>query len=223
MGPEADLRELAKRRASTTLEGCHSLAEFHDGAYECEYVSPYSKSAHCTDSGVLIFLQDWISADVLAGPLIPEAVAFGRVPSLPTNRNLERLLEVGLALEISQTYTTNLFPFIKAGGMSAPIPTALLRWSAREYGLPHIRILAPRLVVALGLATFNALCAAMNRRSTSKLAEAIASPFMFEGSMVWCQAHPGALGQNTRNRRRRDQTEADWRAMGSWFRASEGD
>lgn len=217
MEPEAQLRKLAQRRASSTPEDCHNLAEFHNGAYECEYVSPYTKSAHCKNSGVLIFLQDWISADRLAGDLIPEAVELGRIPSLPTNRNLDRLLEAGLGLKVSQTYATNLFPFIKAGGMSATIPNASLRWAAIEFGLPHIRILSPRLVIALGVATYNALASAMNRPRKKNLAEAIESPFKFEGSMVWCQAHPGALGQNSRNRRRRDQTELDWHEMGKWF------
>lgn len=220
MSIDERLLALARRRQRETPLGYHNLAEFHDSAYECDFVSPYSKSAHGTESRVLVFLQDWISADALAGKFIPEAVQYGRIPSLPTNRNLDRLLEHGLGLTLGQTYVTNLFPFIKPGGMSAPLPGRLLRWAAAEYALPHIDILTPRLVVALGLATFRALAAATGRPSASCLEQAIAEPFDHGEARVWCQAHPGALGQKTRNRGRPGQTTQDWETMGQWYRAS---
>ena len=211
------LQDLALKRAVSTPPGFHNLGEFHNGAYECEFVSPYSKSAHSTQSGVLIFLQDWISADVLAGELLPEAIQSGRIPSLPTNRNLDRLLQDGLGLKLAQTYATNLFPFIKPGGMSAPIPMALLRKCATEFAIPHIQILHPRLVVALGLATYNALASALGGVAQKHLSAAIECPFEFESSTIWCQAHPGALGQNSRNRERPGQTTIDWEQMGIWY------
>ena len=212
------MEALVRKRMASTPDGYMGVAEFHDGAYECCYVSPYTKAAKNLDSKVFIILQDWISADVLAGPIIPEAVSGGRIPTLPTNRNLDKLLRETIGLRIDETYATNLFPFIKPGGMSSSIPFRALRASARSYALPQIEILAPRLVVALGLVVYNALAVETNNPRKATLAEAIAAPFDIGGSRVWCQAHPGALGQNSRNRFNKNQTTLDWLEMGAWHK-----
>ena len=82
------LRRLALKRRSAEWPGYRHLREFHGGAYECEYVSPYTKSADNVDAAIFILLQDWISEDRLAGPLIPEAIELGQIPSRPTTNNL---------------------------------------------------------------------------------------------------------------------------------------
>ena len=221
MNPEerlARLESLARKRSDSTPAGYKSVADFHNGIYECTYVSPYSKAAHNLHSNVLIVLQDWISADILESAVIPEAISGGRIPTLPTNRNLDRLVQSSLGLQISETYATNLFPFIKPGGMSASIPFAELRAAARNFTIPQIEILAPKLVVALGLNVYNAIAVETNNPRRANLSDAISHPFNVEGSKVWCQGHPGALGQNGRNRYNKKQTELDWLEMRDWYK-----
>ncbi len=46
------LRALALRRSSSTPIGYYAIAQYHDGAYECEHVSPYTKSAGNVDSPI---------------------------------------------------------------------------------------------------------------------------------------------------------------------------
>ncbi len=82
--------------------------------------------------------------------------------------------------------------------------------AARESALPQIRIVGPELVICLGLPTFNAIRRACGVKSAKRVEMAIADPFPFEGSRIWCQAHTGGLG---RNNREREQVERDWDTM----------
>ena len=86
--------------------------------------------------------------------------------------------------------------------MSAYIPVADLKRAAQEFALPQIRIVQPSLVVCLGLATFSAIQRACGLKPSPRLAEAIASPLVFETAKVWCQAHAGALGHANRGAKR---------------------
>lgn len=186
--------------------------------FECEFVSPYSKGAHDMDSGVMILLQDWSSHDALwrsAGPS-----ELGRDPDLPTNKNLEFLLHKFLRKKLSETYATNLFPYIKLGGLSSRIPFADLQYAAENFALRQIQIIAPRLVICLGKNTFNALRVAAGYPRCRDMASAIGPDAAFKvdvgggrSAVVWAQAHPGVMGQNNRNRQHPGRTLEDWQRM----------
>lgn len=207
------LRELARKRKAARWPGYHQLGEFHDEAYECDHVSPYTKSAGNREAEVFILLQDWASAEGLMSFFDEESVRLGYSPSLPTNRKLIDLLDRFFGLTLADTYATNLFPFIKPGDMSASIPIGDLTRAGREFALPQISIIQPRLVVCLGLQTFRAMQRATGRNAAANLAEAISNPFVFESATVWCQAHTGGMGQANRNRGGVDRVSADWAAM----------
>jgi len=110
------------------------------------------------------------------------------------------LLKSHFNLDLADTYGTNLFPFIKAGSLSSAIPIRDLERAAREFALPQIEIVEPKVVICLGLRTFNALRRVLGTEPFKNVAAAIASPISFKRSRIWCQAHTGALGQNNRNR-----------------------
>lgn len=197
-------------RKAARRDGYQYLHEFHSGLYECDHVSPWTRSGSNVDAAVMVIGQDWSSADVLAGEPNREVARDGFDGSFQTNRNLDDLLGRHFRLARTQCYLTNLFPFIKPGGASSPIPMADLVWSAREFTLPEVRAVAPKLAICLGLRTFHALARADGRRPPSTLAQAIASPFEFGGSRVHCVAHTGALGMNNRSRA---QVDKDWEAL----------
>jgi restriction system protein len=99
--------------------------------------------------------------------------------------------------------------------MSASIPTRDLVRAAKEFALPQIEIVAPRLVVALGLACFNSIRRALDEKPNRTIADAVQSRITFSGTTIWCQAHTSPLGQNNRNR---DRVKRDWQEMSAWFR-----
>lgn len=204
------LLDLARRRQATRWPGYTPLVAYHAGKYERDFVSPYTAAAGNVDAAVMILLQDWSSDKRLRGPLDVETAEKGFTPSLPTNKNLQRLLQEHFDLPLDRTYATNLFPFIKPGALNAPIPVRDLTRAAREFAIPQMEIVAPRLAICLGLVTFNAVRRGLGMRRAKTLDEAISNPFTHHETRIWCQAHTGGLGQNLRGRHRVTQ---DWTAM----------
>jgi restriction system protein len=213
------LAVLADDRRAFALPKCYrQIGSFHGGKYDdpkdCPYVSPYTKGACNVDAEIFILLQDWASEKWLNGPFRQAVANLGRDSSLPTNKKLSKYLADHLSLQLPETYATNLFPFVKPGKMKAPIPFHLLVDSALRFAVPQIDIVKPRLVICLGLATFNALSEAFDQPVFDRIGDAIKSQFkLADGPQIWCQAHTGKLGQMTRNRIGPDITNQDWRRM----------
>ncbi len=132
------LELLGHKRQQEKLPGYHSIADYHNGAYECRWVSPYTKSAGNLDAEVMVILQDWCSDAFLSRALNLELIEYGIDHSLPTSQNLDRLLRKHLGITLVDTFGTNLFPFVKPGGMSTQIPTKLLVKTAIDYALPQV-------------------------------------------------------------------------------------
>jgi restriction system protein len=215
----ARLEVLARKRQQSKWEGYKNIGDYNDGQYECDFVSPYTKIASNIDSEVFVMLQDWAFDDFLRGPLCELTVQYGRTPTRATNKRLDDLVLKYFDVSICEIFASNLFPFIKPKSMSAKIPAKDLALAAKEFALPQIEIVAPRLVVALGLDCFNAR-RALNIEPSHTIAHAIEDPIPFHDSMIWCQAHTSPLGQNMRNRGgiKNDRVSADWQEMSDWFR-----
>jgi len=205
------LLRLGDRRKATRRDGYKCLGDFHNGCFECDYVSPWTKGGKNVDAKVMIVGQDWASADMLErDPPDNQMAVLGFDQDLPTNKNLNELLERYFSLKRGECYLTNLFPFIKQGAASANIPMEDLVWSAREFTREEIRIVSPNLVICLGLRTFHALMRVANLRGSPRMEQAIATSFKLENAMVRCVAHTGAFGTNNRSR---DRVEDDWRKL----------
>jgi hypothetical protein len=203
------LRELAHLRKSTRWPGYRCIGDYHGGVYECDFVSPYTRSAQNVDAQLMNLLQDWSCDEVLSDDFLLERVTIGHDPRRVTNKGLQDLLQRHFGLELKDVYATNVFPFVKLGAMNASIPIRDLVRAAREFALPQIEIVEPRLAVSLGKAAFDAVAAAAGRRRSRSLAEAIESPFEIGKTQVWCQAHTGPLGTMARNRNGADQVAGD--------------
>ncbi len=205
------LLQLARLRQSTRLEGYASIGDFHDGIFECDHVSPWTKSGGNVDAEILVVGQDWSSGDALGrDPPDLHSATLGFSPKFPTNRNLDDLLKRHFDLNRAECYLTNLFPFIKPGSASAGIPLKDLAASARRFTLPEVKIVSPRLVICLGLRTFIALMRAASIEGSPKMDLAVKSPFEFANAMVHCVAHTGAFGMNNRGP---DQAERVWQQL----------
>jgi restriction system protein len=215
MNKRRGLLLLAQKRKAARWPGYSQIGDYHNCAYECDFVSPYTKTAGNVDANIMVMLQDWSSAKSLRDdPLDRDSVDYGFTRTFPTNRRLTELLHLHFGVGFENIYATNLFPFIKPGGISNYIPMRDLIRAAQEFALPQVRIVQPRLVICLGLNTFNALRVACNHLRVRRMHDAIASPFTVDRAHVWCQAHTGARGQSNRGRKRVNQ---DWRTMALAF------
>ena len=212
------LTALARHRRANVPSGYRGIGDYHSGVYECEFVSPYTKSAGNLDADIMLVLQDWCSDEFLRKPFNPDLVSLGHDPQLPTNRNLNRLLSTHLGIELDQTYATNLFPYIKQGAMSKSPPAGDLKKAAETYTVREIEIVAPQLVICLGLNVYRAIRKSLGVRPTGNLDTAIRSPFQIGEAQVWAQSSPGALGRANRNRGGVDRVAEDWRRMADAIR-----
>jgi restriction system protein len=141
------------------------LEEFHDGFYDQHgWVSPWTVSACNVDTDLMIIGQDWASEDFLSKDFDPRMRELGHDPALATNRNLRRLLHEAFDRKVEDTFATNAFVFAKPGGMNTRLPPADLTLSATRFALKEIEIVQPRMVICLGIGTFNGLRAALNCR-----------------------------------------------------------
>jgi hypothetical protein len=58
MDKQDALLALAKLRQGTRWPGYNCIGDYHAGAYECDLVSPYTKSAGNVDAEIMVMLQD---------------------------------------------------------------------------------------------------------------------------------------------------------------------
>jgi uracil-DNA glycosylase len=209
------LLQLAIFRKNSRWDGYDCIGDFHEGVYECSYVSPYTIGAHNVGSPLMILLQDWASSDVLNGLVLHEHYQIGHDPARTTNIRLQKLLHDHFNCALKDTYATNVFPFVKRGPMKATIPRAILARAARQFAIPQIEIVAPRLAVCLGKAAFDAVATAAGQPRTETLDDAISSPFVIGETKVWCQAHTGQMGVS--NRGGIENVSKDWAVMAKDF------
>lgn len=207
--------ELAKKRQQNIYEGYSSIGDYDNGVWECDFVSPYSLSAHNVNADVLIILQDWCSADSFTGEICFQTLKLSHTPSVRTNINLKKLLVEHFDLSLEDTYATNLFTYVKNGQMKARIPAGDLLKAANDFTLPIINIIRPKLVVCLGKDSFNALRKSCGLRVVSNMNEAVNANFKHLESTIFCQAHTGQLGQNNRNKGGVNRVASDWELMKS--------
>lgn len=217
MDKHAALRQLAEVRRATRWLGYAAIGDFHDGIYECDFVSPYTKSAGNLDAELMVLLQDWASEDALNGAVRSDRVALGRDAKRRTNVKLEELLERHFGLALSDVYATNVFPFVKPAAMGSSLPQRDLNRAAVQFGLPQIKIVRPVVAVCLGGATFSAVSVAAGRKAVPTVAAGVANPFLLGDTEVWCQAHPSDRGINSRNNVVPGQVDRDWDLMAQAF------
>ncbi|MFZ4524649.1 MAG: hypothetical protein ACOYOE_03640 [Chlorobium sp.] len=217
------LRELAVTRKQTPPpEGSFRLGKYHEGIYECDHVSPYTKGADNVNAEIFVLLQDWGSDDEMSRSVVDLEkqkfeLLYGRTPGQYPNEHLEELLHKYFSIALDQTYATNLFPYIKSGEVSAEISDKDLRRAAEEFALPQIAIVQPKLVICCGKKTFNAVRVAADEKEVETVEEGINAPFSLYGSEVWLQSHPGIRGTNNRNSGGVDRVSGDWEKMAASF------
>ena len=152
------LEVLAADRKHDRRNGYKTFADFHNEKFDKHgLVVPWTISAHNYDAEVMIIGQDWASEAFLENDRCRFVTISGQTPCLPTNYNLKILLMMHLNLRFEDTYATDLFVFVKPGGMNEGIAERDLKYCAMKYALPQIDIIRPRVVMCLGSSAYNAL------------------------------------------------------------------
>jgi restriction system protein len=155
----------------------------------------------------------------LSGDFDPEVARLGYSPALATNINLGALLTKHFDIALKEVFATNLFPFIKRGNLNAGIPANLMQYAATKFCLPQIEIVKPKLVICMGIATFNAIRRVKSLKSVDNLQDGFEQPIVEADKEYWCQSHPGALGRiNRESKGRTGQVNRDWAQMAERFR-----
>jgi restriction system protein len=201
---------LVKQRQLGAYKGYTNISDYHNGVYECNHVSPYTLGADNLDADIMYFLQDWGSSNWMSEPVHEDSAKYGCSLNCTTNRKLKELLKTHLGVEKKETFGTNVFPFIKPGKMSATLKAKDVRKAAADFGLPMIKIIRPKVVIAFGEAAYTGLRTAAGLKKVSGMSEAIETPFKVDDILVCCLAHPGRLGTNNRNRCFKGQVTKDW-------------
>jgi restriction system protein len=178
------------------LRDYRRVEEFHDCYYDQhDWVSPWTLSACNVDTDLMIIGQDWASEDFLLKDPNPKIRQFGHDPALATNRNLKRLLQEAFGRRFEDTFATNAFAFTKPGGMTSRLPAADLILSVKRFTLKEIEIVQPRMVICLGIGTFNAIRTALNLRPLKLEAIDYAGPAVtYCGAEIHGVPHVGARG-----------------------------
>jgi restriction system protein len=203
------LKSLGSLRQRHCYRGYHQISDFHHGNYESDFVSPYTKTAGNVNSDIAILLQDWASEENLSGPFDREAALLGYTPAVPTNKNLVKLLHDVFELELSDIFATNVFPYIKPGEMSAPIPQCDFDRAFAEFCFPQINIVKPRFVICCGKKVFLSCWKFFNEPEANPLT--VGSYFENSGIRFHYQRHPSPQAINRNGGI--NQAITDWNQM----------
>jgi hypothetical protein len=199
MGKKEELAELVELRRSETHASYISLSAYDGGFYDLDFVVPWTAGAKNLEASLMIVGQDWISEEFLKKNSQPEKRAarreFGQDAMLPTNINLKRLLKAHFGALFSDTYATDISVFIKPGDMDGDVPMKDLRYFAKKYTLPQIKIVEPRMVLCLGSRAFNAIWRAIDEPQM-KLSDAClpTAHTVVEGAEIYGVPHTGSWG-----------------------------
>jgi uracil-DNA glycosylase len=206
------LTELGTKRKQSCYPPYKELSSFHDGKYETDFVSPYTKTACNVDSWILIILQDWSSEKSLSKKFSQETADLGFTPNLPTNKNLRDIIKDVFLLSVNQIFITNAFPFIKPGWMQQSISQPDIDCNFITFCIPQIHIVKPKLVVCCGKAVYLACLNHFRKLETSSV---IGSYIKEDNTFYFHQRHTGATATITNGGL--SVAKSNWKAMKDTF------
>ena len=163
-------------------------------------ISPNAKTANNLNTQVVIVLQDWANqanADKYFSNPEGSVLKYGYDPFIQTNKNLRNLLvdffseelmlssankeDASLAGVFDKIYVTNIFQFLKPGGMSSVVPQKFVKKCA-EFTKQEIKIIKPKVVICLGSKSFFGLTRSKRKH------------VYIDETLYFHQYHPAARG-----------------------------
>jgi uracil-DNA glycosylase family 4 len=214
--------ELVRKRKQCALcNGLTNPATVTGGSCDSDEIGPWSRWQANLNGRVLVVGQDW--GDVA---YFKKWDGRDQEQGNPTNENLQKLLAVlnigisqPLEKQISSVFLTNMVLCLKRGGMQAAVRDEWLCNCTREFLVPLINIVRPRIVLALGLSVTKSILDYYDipHRSTAKLADLMArGPYSLTREIHFLPVYHCGAGSVNRNRSLVEQTE-DWQRIAAWL------
>jgi hypothetical protein len=162
MNKRQEIYKLAQKRddpAYLIPRGYARIKSYHNGLHSSnQYVSPWTKGACNVDADVMVIGLDWNSQDMLMRQANDHVqIHAGQSKSFPTNKKLRGFLHAYCGLRFCDTYATDVVPFLKPGNATAPHTCWAVAQCARDFTIPEIMIIEPKIAICLGDLTFNAV------------------------------------------------------------------
>jgi len=193
-----ELAELKESVMNIKPSGCFSLQDIGESDLDHPiFLTPWTIGACNINAQLMLVAQDWLSQDALKQLDEKDRdilKKIGRNPDLPTNKNIDYFLEYALNIRFESTFATNLFPFIKTGGMSAKIKTSYLNWCAINVLMPQIKIVKPKKIIILGRTVSRAVKKAIQMEGKIMRLSDVSTNEVIDGFEFFYMPHPGGLG-----------------------------
>jgi uracil-DNA glycosylase len=149
------MRGLVRRRRTRPPwlpAGWFLLRDVLNGRFdEDDHVVPWSRTCDL-DAEIMLIAQDWDSFDKISEREeyhLRQIEQAGRDIGLTTNWRIDDFLLRYFNLRYHQVFATDLFPFIKPT-TNSKFGKGWLSQCARDYAIPQIDIIGPRMVICLG-------------------------------------------------------------------------
>lgn len=206
------LKALGAKRQAETFEGYSRkyprIGDYHKRAYETEWVSPFTKSAHNVETPLFLVLHDWWADQggwPISGAFDSDSATLGYGRTAPTNVRLKKLLAETYGKNFQDVFITNLWPFVRPRD-GDPSQRDYDR-AFQDYCWRQVQIVSPPLVVCFGDKVWRTFC-----RNLDGPSGGVGTHFSRHGSEIWYQSHPGARPVNA--------TESDMLAAWAQMKAA---
>ena len=185
------------------------------------HVGPYSRWQGNLEASLAVVAQDFADVDSF--------VELGGWPGERLGTNLmlvELLAKAGVATRPPKTgepaddvFFTNAVLCLKRGTMSSRVPSRCFRECAARFLRPTLELVAPKVVVTLGVGALDAVLSAFGlTRSGAGLAELVDRDQSFDlgtHMKLFPRFHPSRTVLNVS--RSEAQQREDWRRIGTWL------
>ncbi len=157
---------VAARQTKEPPDGLFNPSRVEGGVFDAPHIGPWTRWAHDLDADLMVIGQDWGDVDYFTANRGLDN------PTNPTNKALQILLalvgrpvpepptrdaEENSASATCGVWLTNALPWLKTGGLSAPLENGWFDETAIAFLKEQVEIVQPRVVVSLGERAYNSI------------------------------------------------------------------
>jgi len=202
------------RKACSSCQGLVNPSRSCGGEYDCDQIGAWSAWQGNLDARVMVIGQDWGDERSFIADRGCDS------PSSPTNQALIRLMAaIGMSIGSpaqhgnGTAFFTNAILCLKDGGLQSKVEDQWFANCGKQFLLPLIQLVHPRVVVTLGEAAYRCI-EREYRLPKAGFRQAVEMPrgaIIEDGVRLFPRYHCGRRIQNTH--RKMDQQIEDWKRI----------